>query len=133
MDWIALINGTARKLEDLGPNDPAVLRQILYKRLRERLEFPLETNFEAVVKGDRRLRFPDRDEDDPYLELVPGPLDPHAYEILGGVLVGSEEPLDAGSIVEAVVEIDDPDRYLLKPPALMGRLEDLTVKVGVTA
>lgn len=132
MDWIAVVNGTTRELEELGPDDPAVLRQILYKRLRDRLEFPLETDFEAVVKGDRRLRFPDRGEE-PYLELVPGGLEHDAYRILGGVLVGSDEPLDAGSIVEAVVALDDPARYLLKPPALLGELEDLEVKVGVTA
>lgn len=133
MNWIALVNGETKELEELGPNDPTVLRQILYKRLRERLEFPLETDFEAVVAGDRRLRFPDGDRDDPYLELVPGGLDPDTYHILGGVLVEADPELDTGSIVQAWVEIDDPSRYLLDPPAFLGHLEEIEVRVGVTA
>lgn len=131
MDWIATVNGEARALEDLAPDDPVVLRQLLYRRLRERCSFPLETGFEAVVKGDRRLDLPDQGDD--YLELVPGDLEPTVYDLLGGILVEADEPLGAGSIVEAVVRLDDPERYVIDPPALLGRLEDLEVKLGVTA
>lgn len=131
MDWIATVNGEAKALEDLAPDDPVVLRQLLYRRLRERLEFPLETGFEAVVKGDRRLEIPDQGDD--YLELVPGDLEPTVYDVLGGILVEADRPLGPGSIVEAVVEIDDPERYVIDPPAMLGRLEQLEVKLGVTA
>lgn len=175
MDWIALVNEAVRELGDLEPADREVLRQLLVRRLRRRFEFPLESDFEAFVKGDRRLRFPAearagpgtaasaadpgdpvdaadavhqdeaRAQGTPYLELVPGELSADAYEVLGGVLVGPDaegtvDPgrdldlrLDAGSIVEATVELDDPDRYLIRPPAMMGRLEALDVKVRVGA
>lgn len=168
MDWIALVNDAVRDLSDLEPRDRMVLRQLLTRRLRRRFDFPLETDFSAVVKGDRRLRWPgprrppavggtgdaadpsprtgddpDAEEDAgvPFLELVPGELAPDAYEVLGGVLVGTEAGADgaddlglaSGSIVEATIELDDPDRYLIEPPAMMGRLEALEVKVRVGA
>lgn len=164
MDWIALVNDAVRDLSDLEPRDRMVLRQLLTRRLRRRFDFPLETDFSAVVKGDRRLRWPgpyrpsstggttnaaertgdDPDEGDagvPFLELVPGELTPDAYEVLGGVLVGPGSGADgaddlglaSGSIVEATIELEDPDRYLIEPPAMMGRLEALEVKVRVGA
>lgn len=152
MNWIALVNDAVRDLADLEPRDRTVLRQLLVRRLCGRFEFPLESGFAAVVKGDRRLRLPGgsgRGEADvagddagpaerPFLELVPDALSPSAYEVLGGVLVGAadddgELTLESGSIVEAVVELDDPDRYLIDPPAMMGRLEALDVKLRVGA
>lgn len=119
--WVHFANvEAAQLLKFAGGMDPALLRRVLVDALRETHGFPLRTEFQGLVIGQRSQQatshVPDAQGkstlamqgEQRYLEVVPSGCSEETYRLLGPVLVPTDRPLQEGSLLSVSVTVRDP-------------------------
>lgn len=99
-------------------------RSRVIEELRHAVDFPVTLVVRGLVVGRRDLP-------EPCLEVVPEGFGRAAFDTLGPLLVPTDRPLEPGSVVTARVDLVDPARYAIQPPALLARTLTLQASVAV--
>lgn len=139
-DLVLFLNREAQALSTLQPPLPkGALRGHMRDRLGESFTFPMELRLRALVAGERlvgpmtieagaqvQLQAGAR-----CLEVVPEGLTREAAGLVGPILLPTERPLQAGSVVTARLVLEDPRLHALPQPGLLARLVKLEAEVAV--
>jgi hypothetical protein len=135
-DWVAFVNRECAALSELQPPLPkGALRGAIRERLGEALAFPLVATFRGLVAGERLdavgtppvvqasgLR---------HLEVVPEGLTREAAALVGPVLLALDRKLQAGSVLDLQVVLEDPRARDPDVPGLYAEVVEMVVVVPV--
>lgn len=139
-DLVAFLNRESQALATLQPPLPkGALRGHVRDRLAEAFTFPLEARVRCLVAGERHVGAVTLEagaqvqlaEGTRCLEVVPEGLTREAAGLVGPLLLPTNRPLQAGSVVMAHVILEDPRLHALPQPGLLARLVKLEAQVAV--
>lgn len=137
---VAFLNREAQSLASLQPPLPkGALRGHMRDRLGEAYAFPLVVRARCLVAGERLVGAVTLEagpqvqlaEGTRCLEVVPEGLTREAAALVGPLLVPTDRPLQAGSVVTAHLVLEDPRLHALPQPGLLARLVRLDAQVAV--
>ena len=140
-DVVRFLNAEAEALAALTPPlSKAALRGHMRDRLAEAYAFPLPLRLTALVAGERHVGAVEvasggqglqLAEGTRCLEVVPEGLTREAAALIGPVLLPTDRPLQAGSVVMVDVVLEDPRRHALAQPGLLSKVTRLDARVAV--
>lgn len=126
VELVSFLNKEAAALTSLQPPlSKGALRGHVRDRLAESYPFPLRARVRGLVAGERILGGVR------HLEVVPEGLTRDAAALAGPVLVPTDRQLQAGSVITAEVEIEDPRLHKDAVPGLVARVLRLDAQVAV--
>lgn len=123
--FVDLVNREAEALLALQPPLPkTALRGAMRERLGEAFAYPLGLEFRALIAGER-------DAEGRCLEAVPEGLTRDAASLIGPILLRTDRPLQAGSVVRAKAVLEDPRSRPIDVPGLRALAVSIDAEVAV--
>lgn len=139
-DLVSFLNQEAQSLATLQPPLPkGALRGHMRDRLGEAYAFPLDVRLRCLVAGERHVGAVTLEaggqvqlkDGTRCLEVVPEGLTRDAAALVGPLLLPTERPLQAGSVVTVHLVLEDPRLHALPQPGLLARLVKMEAQVAV--